>query len=153
MAVKNVGSAHTPDPGSKLASSIALGPTGMERRFAQAAASGGEAPAGVGQPDSLLAVHEARAKELAELEVGPVAHEVRNLRACLEAVARRVEVLEHSRPVDRSLVGPAVEKGEGTVLTDRPSPPKPWEAEGLSKATYYRRLRQKKESDHGSSGN
>jgi hypothetical protein len=124
----------------------------MERRFAQAAASGGEAPAGVGQPDSLLAVHQARAKELAELEVGPVAREVRNLRARLEAVARRVEVLEYSRPADRSLLEPAAE-GEGTVLTDRPPSPKPWQAAGLSKATYYRRLRQKKESDHGPSGN
>jgi hypothetical protein len=123
----------------------------MERRFAQAAASGGEAPAGVGQPDSLLAVHEARAKELALLEVGPVAHEVRNLRACIEAVARRVEVLEHSRPADRSFNEPAVEKGEGAELTDRSSPLKPWEELGISERTWYRR--KKKENDHGSSGN
>jgi hypothetical protein len=138
----------------KLERQVALGPPGMARRYGRDGApieTERVMVQGMKSGEELLAMHEARVKEVARLEAGPLWHEVRNLHAMIDGLARQVDQLRDSRPVDRSLVEPAVEKGEGAELTDRLSPLKPWEREGISKSGWYKR--KKKGNDHGSSGN
>ena len=110
-------------------------------------------------PEGLMtgAELEARVRALALAEAGPLAqevaalkqehaHDVANLRAMIEAVDRKLEGF--GKLVERAPPLPAEgEGGGGRVAAPSSSPLKPWEAEGISQATWYRR--RKKEAGHG----
>jgi hypothetical protein len=105
-----------------------------------------------------LARQEARVRELAQLEAGPLAQRLEALEQRVDGLDRKLEGYgklverapqlapgsDRGAPVVAETAGASPVEGEGEAgqRLRGPSPPKPWEAAGISERTWYRRKKE-----------